>query len=120
DLALQRVFVGKNTLSDHYALTAIKLIYTHLKTAVEQGDDMEARCAIMLGSTYAGLAFGTGGTSAAHAIQYPIGAETHTAHGLGIGILLPHAMQFNLPAAAVAYADIAHAIGVASPEQSPE
>lgn len=29
-------------------------------------------------------------------------------------------MQFNLPAAAVAYADIAHAIGVASPEQSPE
>lgn len=120
ELGLQRVFVGKNTLSDHYALTAIKLIYANLKRAVEEGSDIDARNAIMLGSTYAGLAFGTAGTSAAHAIQYPIGAETHTAHGLGIGILLPHAMQFNLPDAAAAYADIAHAIGVATADQTPE
>lgn len=114
DLAVTRVFVGKNTLSDVYALRAIKLIYDHLETAVNQPENIEARSAVMLGSTLAGLAFGTAGTAAAHAIQYPIGAETHTAHGLGVGVLLPFTMRFNAPVAAGDYAEIAREIGVAT------
>lgn len=117
EMAMQRVFVGKNTFSDHYALTAIKLIYAHLERAVSDGTNIEARSAVMLGATYAGLAFGSGGTGAAHAIQYPVGAQTHTAHGLGVGILLPYTMDFNLDAAAKNYAEIGVAIGVATPEQ---
>ncbi|WP_236844181.1 iron-containing alcohol dehydrogenase [Bordetella sp. 02P26C-1] len=113
-MAMTRVFVGKNVLSDHYALTAIKLIYSNLRRATSEGGDLDARTAVMLGSTYAGLAFGSAGTSAAHAIQYPIGAMTSTAHGLGIGILLPYTMAFNLPVAAADYAEIGRAIGVAS------
>lgn len=119
-MAMSRVFVGKNTLSDHYALTAIKLIFAHLLRAVEFGDDLAARSQVMLGSTYAGLAFGSGGTGAAHAIQYPIGAETHTAHGLGIGILLPHTMDFNKTAALADYAEIGRAIGVATADDTDE
>jgi alcohol dehydrogenase len=113
-MAMSRVFVGKNALSDHYALTAIKLIFDNLERAVETSEDIEARSAVMLGATFAGLAFGSGGTSAAHAIQYPVGAETHTAHGLGIGILLPYTMDFNAEAAASSYAEIGRAIGVAT------
>lgn len=120
DLACSRVFVGKNSLSDFYALEAIKLIFAHLQTAVDNGDDIEARSAVMLGSTFAGLAFGSAGTAAAHAIQYPIGAETHTAHGLGVGILLPYTMRFNTPVAAADYAKIARAIGVATESQTDE
>ncbi|RIX99724.1 iron-containing alcohol dehydrogenase [Aureimonas flava] len=115
DMAMSRVFVGKNTLSDHYALASIKLLFAHLERAVAAGDDLAARSQVMLGSTYAGLAFGSGGTGAAHAIQYPVGAETHTAHGLGIGILLPYTMDFNKSAAARDYAEIARAIGAAGP-----
>ena len=37
----------------------------------------------MMGALAAGCAFGTAGTAAAHAIQYPVGALTHTPHGLG-------------------------------------
>jgi alcohol dehydrogenase len=114
DLAAARVFVGKNTLSDVYALRAIRLIYHHLETAVNQPENIQARSAVMLGSTLAGLAFGTAGTAAAHAIQYPIGAETHTAHGLGIGVLLPFTMRFNTPVAAADYAEIAREIGVST------
>jgi alcohol dehydrogenase class IV len=119
-MAMERVFVGKNTLSDQYALNAIKLIFANLESAVENGEDIEARSAIMLASTYAGLAFGSGGTAAAHAIQYPVGAETHTAHGLGVGILLPYTMDFNASAAAADYAEIARAIGAASSADSNE
>ncbi|MFW7340436.1 iron-containing alcohol dehydrogenase [Pollutimonas sp. H1-120] len=118
EMAMGRVFVGKNVLSDHYALTAIKLIFENLERATNAGDDIAARSSVMLGATYAGLAFGSAGTSAAHAIQYPIGALTSTAHGLGIGVLLPYTMDFNLPAATAEYAAIGRAIGVASADDT--
>jgi alcohol dehydrogenase class IV len=114
EMAMKRVFVGKNMLSDQYALTAIKLIFSNLEQATLTGDDLKARTSVMLGSTYAGLAFGTAGTSAAHAIQYPIGAMTSTAHGLGIGVLLPYAMDFNVSVVTAEYAAIGRAIGAAT------
>lgn len=109
-MAMERVFVGKNILSDHYALTAIRLLAGHLARAVEHGHDLEARSAVMLGATYAGLAFSTAGTCAAHAIQYPVGALTHTAHGTGIGLLLPYTMAFNVDAVEAEYAQVARAM----------
>ncbi|MGB7398488.1 iron-containing alcohol dehydrogenase [Castellaniella sp.] len=113
-MVMDRVFVGKNTLSDHYALQAIRLITDNLATAVEHGSDITARSAMMLASTYAGMAFSTAGTCAAHAIQYPVGALTHTSHGLGIGVLLPYTMDFNLQASVDVYAEIAEAMGISS------
>ena len=113
DIAMERVFVGKNAFSDMMALSAIKTIFTHLRTAVNNGDDMEARSAVMLGATLGGWAFGSGGTGAAHAIQYPVGAETKTPHGLGIGILLPYVIEYNLPSAEQDYATIARELDLA-------
>src|SRR5690606_4536542 len=83
-LAQERVFVGKNATSDHFALTAIGLLWEGLEAACMNGDNIEARAKVMLGATTAGLAFGVAGTAAAHAIQYPVGALTHTAHGAGV------------------------------------
>lgn len=118
-MALTRVFVGQNCMTEIFALEAITQISKFLRRAVADGTDLEARGAVMLGSTLAGLAFGTGGTSAAHAIQYPVGAETHTAHGLGIGILLPYVLEYNFPDAVSAYAQIGRAMGVAD-NQTPD
>ncbi|WP_108610439.1 iron-containing alcohol dehydrogenase [Aminobacter sp. MSH1] len=112
ELAYERVFVGKNALSDANAISAIRLLFRHLPTAVSQPRNVEARSAVMLGSTLAGLAFGTAGTSAAHAIQYPIGALTKSAHGLGVALLLPYAMRFNLGHCIDTYAAIAREIGL--------
>jgi alcohol dehydrogenase len=91
----QQVFVGKNVLSDVYALHAVTKIVNSLTAAI--GDDPDARAAMMEGSLHAGLAFATAGTAAAHALQYPLGARTKTAHGLGTGLLLPYVMEFNQP-----------------------
>jgi alcohol dehydrogenase class IV len=112
ELATGRVFVGKNALTDVHALAAITLIGQHLRTAVENGKDRAARAGVMMAALHAGLAFGTAGTAAAHAIQYPVGALTKTAHGIGVAVLMPYVMAFNRPACAGEFAQIALALGV--------
>lgn len=97
-LTQERVFIGKNALSDHFALNALERLWAGLETACRDGSNAEARQNVMLGAMLAGLAFGVAGTAAAHAIQYPIGALTHTAHGTGVACLMPYVMEFNRPA----------------------
>jgi alcohol dehydrogenase len=113
DTTHQHVFLGKNALSDANAMVAISHLAKGLRRAVENGQDREARESVMFGALMAGLAFGTAGTAAAHAIQYPVGALTHTAHGAGVACLMPYVMAFNLPNATGAMAKVAEAMGVA-------
>lgn len=116
-LAQERVFVGKNLASDHFALQAITLIADGLEAACTNGADAEARGKVMLGATLAGLAFGVAGTAAAHAIQYPIGALTHTPHGTGVACLMPYVMAWNAPAIGPELAEIARAMGLTRDDQ---
>ena len=88
DLAQKHVFVGKNAFSDIFALKAISLIGRSLERACADGSDRRARSDLMQGALAAGCAFGTAGTSLAHAVQYPIGAVTHTPHGIGVAAVL--------------------------------
>ena len=111
DLPQQHVFVGKNEFSDLFALKAIHLIGRSLVAAFNDGTNRQARSDMMLGSLCAGAAFAAAGTSLAHATQYPIGALTHTAHGLGVAAMLPYAMSFNRVAALQDMADVAIALG---------
>ncbi|HWI85227.1 MAG TPA: iron-containing alcohol dehydrogenase [Sphingomonas sp.] len=111
-LTEQHVFVGKNLLSDHFAKLAIGNIFRYLERAYRDGTDHEAREGLMLAALAAGCAFGTAGTAAAHALQYPVGNLTHTAHGDGVATLLPFVMQFNRPACLDAFADLAGVVGL--------
>jgi alcohol dehydrogenase class IV len=111
-LALDHVFVGKNALSDTLALEAVRLIGRSLVRAVEDGSDASARADMMLGSLIAGLAFGVAGTAAAHAIQYPVGAMTHTAHGLGVATLMPYVMAWNRSVCEGPFAELGEALGL--------
>ena len=109
-LVHEHVFLGKNVLSDQFALSAIRDIASSLKQACDNGADQDARQRLMAGATKAGLAFGTAGTAAAHAVQYPVGAMTHTAHGLGVAVLMPHVMAFNRAYCEAELAEIADAM----------
>jgi alcohol dehydrogenase class IV len=115
-IAQQRVFVGKNELSDQFALSAIALLWQGLEVACTNGGDRAAREKVMLGATMAGLAFGVAGTAAAHAIQYPVGALTDTAHGLGVACLMPYVMTWNAPVIRDELARIAQAAGLSGPD----
>ncbi|QRM32407.1 iron-containing alcohol dehydrogenase [Microvirga sp. VF16] len=116
DLADTHVFVGKNELSDQLALRAISCIALNLETAVRDGQNAEARSQLMLGSLLAGMAFGTAGTAAAHAIQYPVGALTHTPHGVGVAVLMPYVMEYNRKVCGHELAAIAETFGVSTAE----
>ena len=112
-LSQKRVFVGKNALGDHFALLAIGLLAKSLERSFLDGSDINARADVMLGASAAGMAFGTAGTALAHAIQYPLGADTHTAHGLGVACLLPYVMTYNRAVGMLELAAIGRAMGVA-------
>lgn len=114
----EHVFIGKNALSDAHALTAISHLSGGLKRAYDDGRDIEARAQVMLGATMAGLAFGTAGTAAAHAVQYPVGALTHTPHGTGVALMMPYVMEFNRPFCEQELAEIGEAMGIDSVDGS--
>lgn len=111
-LTEQHVFIGKNLLSDHFAKLAVANVFRYLARACADGSDVEAREGLMLASLAAGCAFGTSGTAAAHALQYPVGNITHTSHGDGVGTLLPYVMQFNRSANPEAFAELAEVVGL--------
>jgi len=117
ELTVKNVFVGKNALSDTFALLAITNIFKALPRACRNGGDIEARERLMLAALAAGCAFGTAGTAAAHAIQYPVGNETHTPHGVGVALLLPYVMEYNRPSCVGAFAEIARAIGLSGSDE---
>lgn len=98
-------------LVDIYALEGVRLIAQHLPQAVEQGDDLAARTAVALGSLYGGMCLGPVNTAAVHALAYPLGSAFGVAHGVSNAVLLPHVLEFNLPAAPQRYAAIAVAMG---------
>ncbi|MBU6360758.1 MAG: iron-containing alcohol dehydrogenase [Chloroflexi bacterium] len=104
-------FPGKNPLSDAHATRAIQLIGANLRTAVYQPHNVAAREAMSLAALMAGMAFANSGLSAVHALQYPVGALTHTSHGLGNAILLPAVCDYLLPAQTREFAEIADLLG---------
>lgn len=97
---------------DVYALQGIRLIVSHLARAVRDGNDLEARSSLALGSLYGGLCLGPVNTAAVHALAYPLGGRFHVPHGVSNAVLLPTVSRFNLSAAPKRYADVAVALGV--------
>jgi alcohol dehydrogenase class IV len=105
------VYQGRHPMGDMLAEKAIALVGRHLRRAVAQGEDVEAREGMALAATFAGMAFSNVGVAAVHALEYPVGGATHCAHGAGNGLLLPHVMRFNLPVRVREMAAIARLLG---------
>jgi alcohol dehydrogenase class IV len=97
----------KNPMSDMLARQALSLLSTNLIGACENGANLEARQAMLLGACLAGQAFSNAPVAAVHALAYPIGGIFHVAHGLSNSLVLPHVLRFNLPNAATRYAELA-------------
>jgi len=92
------LFQGSIPISDVLSLKAIQLIAKNLKPAVQQGNNVDVRSNMLLGSLFAGMAFSNAGTAAAHALAYPIGGLVKSPHGEVTGLLLPYVMEFNASA----------------------
>ena len=97
----------KNVLSDMLAREALKLLSANLVPACEDGRNLPARQAMLLGAMLAGQAFSNAPVAAVHALAYPIGGIFHVPHGLSNALVLPHVMRFNAGHAAAHYAELA-------------
>lgn len=106
------MFVGRNRFSSLLALDGLRAMGDALPRAVADGTDAEARERMAWGSLLGGLAFGSGGTHLSHALQYPIGALTHTPHGVGTGLMLPYVLQACFEQTVERLAEIGGALGV--------
>jgi alcohol dehydrogenase len=100
----------KNPLSDVLARKALGLLSANLITACENGNNLAARQAMLLGAMLAGQAFSNAPVAAVHALAYPIGGIFHVPHGLSNSLVLPHVLRFNAPEAAGLYAELAEIV----------
>ena len=97
---------------DTYALKGIELISRNLLRAYENGQDLEARTALALGSMYGGLVLGPVNTHGVHCLSYGLGGKYHISHGLANAVLLPAVMRYNLETLPEKHAAIAIAMGI--------
>ncbi|MDA3625679.1 iron-containing alcohol dehydrogenase [Saccharopolyspora sp. WRP15-2] len=96
-------FCGSNPISDVWCEMALKLVGSHLRAAVHNGRDLDARYQMALASTYAGTGFGNAGTHLPHANAYPIAgmAQGYRAHGYPEMPMVPHGQAVAATAPAV-------------------
>lgn len=103
----------KNPMSDLLARQALMLLHRNLLTACQDGANLPARQAMLLGACYAGQAFSNAPVAAVHALAYPIGGVFHVPHGLSNALVLPHVLRFNASHAAELYAELAQIVAPA-------
>ncbi len=103
--------VNASPMSEMFSLEAIALIAENLRTCVHDGNNIEAREKMLLGSLYAGIGLANAGVTAVHSLSYPLGGQYGVGHGLANTMMLPAVMAFNLPAALEKFTDIAEAMG---------
>ena len=106
------------TLSDTFAMSAVKRIFKYLPTAFHDGKNEEARIQMAVAALEAGIAFNNASVTLIHGMSRPIGALFHVAHGLSNAMLLKECLSFALEGAYDRFADLGRAVGVATAEDS--
>ena len=105
------VSVKAQPVTDTLALQAIRLIAANVRQAWSNGDNLEARTNMLIGSLHAGLAFANSSVALVHGMARPIGAYFHVPHGVSNAALLPTVIEFSILGNPQKYADIAGAMG---------
>lgn len=99
-----------NPFSDLFAMEALKLIFGNLMEACTNPDALEAKNKMLLAAFYGGAAITASGTTAVHALSYPLGGKYHIAHGVSNAMLLLPVMRFNAPACRREFGEIYRAL----------
>lgn len=95
-----------NPFSMAIAEKAMELIGRSIRKFVARRDDVDAACDMMLGSTFAGIAFANNRLGDIHAMSHPVSAFFHVAHGVANAVLMPTCFEFNALASDERYAKI--------------
>ncbi|GAA3007377.1 hydroxyacid-oxoacid transhydrogenase [Streptosporangium longisporum] len=104
-------YCGANPVADMWSERAMQLLAHSFRTAVRDGEDVDARARMALAATFAGLGFGNAGVHIPHANAYPIAGrvrdfhpsgypagEPMVPHGMAVALTAPEAFRFTFEA----------------------
>jgi alcohol dehydrogenase class IV len=104
-------YQGSNPVADVWSAKALEYGGRFLRRAVEDPEDLEARGAMMLAATMAGVGFGSAGVHIPHAIAYPVAGlrpdyrapgydadHAFVPHGHSVIVSAPAAFRFTYEA----------------------
>jgi alcohol dehydrogenase len=106
------VSIAATPITDAVALKAIELIQTHLPTAVENGENLEAREQMAYAQFMAGMAFNNASLGYVHAMAHQLGGFYDLPHGVCNAVLLPHVQRYNAQVCPERLKDIANSMGI--------
>ena len=90
-----------NPFTDALALKAVELVSQNLRTAVKQGNNIEARWNMSLAASMGGMVITAPGVAGpatlGHAASESMSSRYGIPHGEACGVLLPFVYWFNLP-----------------------
>lgn len=89
------ISTAASPFSDAMAEKAMELIGKNIRRFVANRGDGEAASAMMVGSTFAGIAFAWAKLGNVHAMSHPVSAYFHVAHGVANAVLLPTVIEYN-------------------------
>jgi alcohol dehydrogenase class IV len=96
-------YIGSNPISDLWSEKAIEWTGKYLRRACYNGNDLEARTYMAMGSTFAGIGYGNAGVHIPHALGYPIAGMVKDWVPAGFGVdapMVPHGISTVLTAPA--------------------
>lgn len=102
-----------NTLTDMYALDAIKRIFTYLPAAYRDGNNKKAREEMSIAAYEAGVCINNASVTVVHGMSRPIGALFHVPHGISNAMLIVECLKYVLDGCYEKFARAAREIGAA-------
>jgi alcohol dehydrogenase len=111
------VCTKRNPLSQMYSLAAFRHLEPNFERVMHYPADLPARSAMLLGAHLAGMAIESAMLGVCHSCANPLTAHYGVTHGVAVGVMLPHVIRFNAPAAGELYAKLVgdHAPGNGRP-----
>ncbi|SDQ20043.1 Alcohol dehydrogenase, class IV [Streptococcus equinus] len=100
------------------SIGAIELIKEFLPRAVENGEDLEAREAMVNAIFLGGMAFNNAGLGYVHAMAHQLGAVYHLPHGVCCAMILPIVERENAKHVPAAFRDVAKGLGLHTEDKS--
>ena len=110
--ASRPVYAGRTPLTEMFSEKAIELLAGNVRQAVNNGEDLDARSAMLQGALFGAIAGLTAGASLCHAMAYPVGNRYHTYHGETIAVLTPAStLGYNAASDPGRFATLAEMLG---------
>lgn len=108
------------SMSDIYAISAVKRIFDNIYEVFVNGSNMQARREMAIAALEAGIAFSNASVTIVHGMSRPIGAMFHVPHGLSNAMLLKVCLPYIKPGATARLNQLAKEIGVFRQGMTPD